>query len=78
MLKRGEKVKALYRNQLPWLLSREETEAIEWVKGDILDVVLLHEICSEAEEVYHCAGMVSFNPSRRNELMRINVKGQPM
>jgi dihydroflavonol-4-reductase len=75
LLKRGEKVKALYRNQLPWLLSREETETIEWVKGDILDVVLLHEICSEAEEVYHCAGLVSFNPSRRNELMRINVAG---
>src|SRR4249919_1567144 len=75
LLKRGEKVKALYRSQLPWLLTREETEAIEWIKGDIFDVVLLHELCTEAEEVYHCAGLVSFNPSRKYELMHVNVQG---
>jgi dihydroflavonol-4-reductase len=75
LLKRGEKVKALYRDQLPWLLTREETEAIEWIKGDIFDVVLLHDICTEVEEVYHCAGLVSFNPSRKGELMRVNVQG---
>ena len=75
LLKRGEKVKALFRNGMPWLLTREETEAIEWIRGDIFDVVLLNELCKEAEEVYHCAGLVSFNPSRKDELMRVNVQG---
>ncbi len=75
LLKRGEKVKALYRNQYPVLLSSEETSSIEWVKGDIHDTELLRELCSEAEEVYHCAGLVSFNPSRKHDLLRINVQG---
>ena len=75
LLKKGEKVKALYRDQYPYLLSGQEIEAIEWIRGDIHDTVLLHQVCSEVEEVYHCAGLVSFNPSRKDELMRINVQG---
>ena len=75
LLKRGEKVKALYRNQYPYLLSSEETGSIEWVKGDIHDTELLLELCSQADEVYHCAGLVSFNPSRKQDLLRINVQG---
>jgi nucleoside-diphosphate-sugar epimerase len=75
LLKKGEKVKALYRDQYPYLLSAQEIEAIEWIRGDIHDTVLLHQVCSEVEEVYHCAGLVSFNPSRKDELMRINVLG---
>ncbi len=72
---RGEKITALYRQHHPVLLTKEEIGAIEWVKGDILDAVLIHQLCSEADEVYHCAGMVSFNPSRKDDLMKINVQG---
>lgn len=75
LVKRGEKVKALYRNQYPYLLSSDETGSIEWVKGDIHDTELLRELCSQAEEVYHCAGLVSFNPSRKQDLLHVNVKG---
>jgi dihydroflavonol-4-reductase len=75
LVKNGEKIKALYRNHYPLLLEPKEIDAIEWIKGDIHDTVLLHEICSEVEEVYHCAGMVSFNPSRKKEMFSINVGG---
>jgi dihydroflavonol-4-reductase len=75
LLKRGEKIKALYRSHYPVLLDQEEISAIEWIKGDIHDISLLYEICSEVKEVYHCAGMVSFNPSRKKELFSINVQG---
>lgn len=36
-------IKALYRNQLPVLLSKEELEKIQWVKGDVLDTSVLYE-----------------------------------
>jgi dihydroflavonol-4-reductase len=75
LLREGEKVKALYRTRYSSLLSEEELSAIDWIKGDIFDVVLLEELCLECSEVYHCAGMVSFNPSRKDEMMKINVQG---
>ncbi|HSF45767.1 MAG TPA: NAD-dependent epimerase/dehydratase family protein, partial [Chitinophagaceae bacterium] len=75
LLKKGEQVKALQRSRLPSLLTEKEIAAIEWIKGDIFDVVLLEELCGQCDEVYHCAGMVSFNPSRKNDLMKINVQG---
>ncbi len=75
LLWKGEKVKALYRSRYPSLLTQEEIDAIEWVKGSLFDTVQLDEICASVQEVYHCAGLVSFNPSRRNDLMRVNVEG---
>jgi len=75
LLSQGEKVKALYRGRYPSLLSKEETGSIEWVRGDLFDTGLLQEICAASEEVYHCAGMVSFNPRKRDQMMRINVQG---
>ncbi|TAH02337.1 MAG: NAD-dependent epimerase/dehydratase family protein, partial [Sphingobacteriales bacterium] len=75
LLQKGEKVKALYRSRYPSLLTQEEIDAIEWIKGSLFDTVLLDEICSSVQEVYHCAGLVSFNPSKRNELMHVNVQG---
>ena len=75
LVRKGEKIKALYRSDYPFLLDQQEINSIEWVKGDILDTFLLHQICSEADEVYHCAGMVSFNPARKYEMLNINVVG---
>jgi nucleoside-diphosphate-sugar epimerase len=75
LLKEGEQVKALYRSRYPTLLTEEEIGAIDWIKGDIFDVVLLDELCRQCDEVYHCAGVVSFNPSRKEEMMKINVQG---
>jgi nucleoside-diphosphate-sugar epimerase len=75
LLKQGTGVRALYRNRYPSLLTREEIDAIDWIQGDLFDTVLLEEICQTCEEVYHCAGMVSFNPSKKGAMMRTNVQG---
>lgn len=75
LLSQGMKVKALHRNRYPSLLTKEEIDAIEWIQGDLFDVVLLTEICETCSEVYHCAGMVSFNPSKKDKMMRTNVQG---
>ncbi len=75
LLQEGETIKALYRKRYPSLLSADEIASIEWIEGDLFDTVLLTEICEGCDEVYHCAGMVSFNPSKKDKMTRINVQG---
>jgi len=48
---------------------------ITWVQGDITDIPFLEEIMSDVSEVYHCAALVSFDPSRYRELRRVNIRG---
>ncbi len=75
LLKDGENIVGLYRNKLPTTLLKEELDQVEWVKGDILDVSLLSDIMQTCEKVYHCAGLVSFNPKMASQLIKINVEG---
>jgi dihydroflavonol-4-reductase len=75
LLDRGEEVRAFYRTQSSIPQDLIEKASLTWVKGDILDVMALDEAIGEQDEVYHCAGLVSFNPSRKRELMHINGEG---
>ncbi|NCU03613.1 MAG: NAD-dependent epimerase/dehydratase family protein [Chitinophagaceae bacterium] len=68
-------IKALYRTSMPLLLSEEEKQQIEWIKGDVVDVTLLDEIMQDCEEVYHCAAVVSYHSSRREQMYKINIEG---
>jgi dihydroflavonol-4-reductase len=67
-------VKAIYRKQIP-VLKNKAHEKITWVETDILDVVGLEEAMNGVTQLYHAAAIVSFNPRRRAELMKINVEG---
>jgi nucleoside-diphosphate-sugar epimerase len=75
LLKEGKQIRALYRERYPSLLTQDEIAAIDWVKGGVFDVPLLNEVCAGCEEVYHCAGLVSFNPKKKNELVHVNMEG---
>jgi nucleoside-diphosphate-sugar epimerase len=66
---------SLYRTQKSSLLTDEEIARVHWVQGDLLDVDVLMEAMQGCSQVYHCAGLVSFNPSRAGDLMKINVEG---
>jgi nucleoside-diphosphate-sugar epimerase len=72
LIKQGKPVKALYRNVIPEIPSKEK---IQWVKGDILDVIALEEYMEEVDEVYHCAAIVSFNPKTIQQMFKVNVEG---
>ena len=50
-------------------------ENIEFVYGDVTDYDILEEAMKDADEVYHCAAVVSFDPSDKKSLMRVNVEG---
>jgi nucleoside-diphosphate-sugar epimerase len=68
-------IKALYRTSMPLLLTEEEKQKIDWIKGDVLDVNLLDEVMQQCEEVYHCAAVVSYHSSRRQQMYKINIEG---
>ena len=68
----GKKVRALYRSSVP---SIEGTDGVEWVSGDILDVISLDAAMAGVKQVYHCAAMVSFNPGKKALLHQTNVEG---
>ena len=75
LLGSGEQLIGLYRSALPANLLAEELAQVEWVQGDILDVSLLSDLMAQCDEVYHCAGLVSFNPRMASRLMKVNVEG---
>ncbi|MBC7439161.1 MAG: NAD-dependent epimerase/dehydratase family protein [Flavobacterium sp.] len=84
LLENEENVRAIYRNKskiakVKLLFSAAEKsdlfEKIEWIKADILDVSALEIAFQGIDYVYHCAGLVSFNPKDENLLRKINIEG---
>ncbi|MFB9865329.1 NAD-dependent epimerase/dehydratase family protein [Rufibacter immobilis] len=71
LLQEGCKVTAIFRNTV----SELSHENLQWIAGDILDVVLLRSLVKEVEEVYHCAGFVSYAPQDAALLQQINLEG---
>lgn len=86
LLRDGKKVRALLYNRNSLDRTRRIFEClgsnaeelirrVEWVQGDVLDVAILEEAMKDIEHVYHCAAIVSFDPSDKNLMMKINVEG---
>ena len=53
----------------------EEFSKIEWVCGDILDIPSLEIAFQGINLVYHCAGFISFDPNKENQLRQTNIQG---
>ena len=86
LLKSDEPIRALLYNQKSLDRTRgifeslggdapKMLERIEWIKGDVLDVMLLAEAMKGIKKVYHCAAIVSFEPADHDNMMKINVEG---
>ncbi|ETN93782.1 NAD-dependent epimerase/dehydratase family protein [Zhouia amylolytica] len=84
LLKKGEKVRALYRNKDKQLLTKKVFEmhnaidlfdAIEWYQSDITDIPRLTNAFIGIDHVYHCAALISFNPGDRRKLKKSNIEG---
>lgn len=48
---------------------------LELVQCDLLDVIGLEDVMQGVDEVYHCAGFISYNPADTSKLYKINVEG---
>jgi dihydroflavonol-4-reductase len=55
--------------------SSDTSDKPEWIDADVLDIPSLNEAFSGVTEVYHCAAVVSFHPSDKEMMHRINVEG---
>ena len=86
LAKAGKPVRALYRNEdgitrVKKVFSFYQEDAgsifnpIEWVKADINDHHTLKDSMQGIHQVYHTAGLVSFNDNDRKELNRVNIGG---
>ena len=72
IVSRGEKVKAIY-HKTP--LADFPSSLVESIPCNILDVMRLEEVFAGVQQVYHCAGLVSFNRKDRQQLANINITG---
>ncbi len=72
LLAQGKKVRAIY-NKTP--LPNFNSNNLEQLQCNILDVVGLEEAMAGIEEIYHCAAIVTFNPKRKMEMFKINIEG---
>ena len=72
LLDKGENVRAIYNSTA---LAISTVTNFESFKCDILDVYALEDAMENVTEVYHCAGLVSFNPKDEKKLYSINVEG---
>lgn len=48
---------------------------IKWIEGDLLDPQFLTEQLANCRRVYHCAGLVSYQPADKERLLKVNVEG---
>ncbi len=86
LLLQGKSVRAMYRNKEKIKHTKEiisfytnEVEKyfnqIEWIEADVTDVFSLEDAMTGVDEIYHCAGFVSFHESDAKQLHKINGEG---
>jgi nucleoside-diphosphate-sugar epimerase len=72
LLAKHKLVTALYRKEIP---AFEGAAKVNWVEGDVLDIVSLQLAMEGARQVYHCAAIVSFVPSQAERMIKANQEG---
>ncbi len=76
LVDKGHAVRAIKRSPtLPFFIDKNVLDKVEWVDGDVLDVVSLSEAMAGVDAVIHAAAIVSFNKEHRKEMYSVNVEG---
>lgn len=77
MIEQGFSVRAIKRptSQLPNFIDASVLAKVEWVDGDVLDIVSLEDAMQGISTVIHSAAIVSFGKADRNRMLKINVEG---
>ena len=76
LIENGHRVRALHRsNNLPFHIPKEILDKVEWVPGDVLDVVALSDALKGVDAVVHSAAVVSFSKGDRSKMYQVNVEG---
>lgn len=86
LVKKGNPVRALFRDEAKKINVKNlfdfyssgkphHYDSIEWVKGDILDIVSLEDAFADIDIVYHCAAKVSYRRKDFRSLILTNRLG---
>ena len=76
LVEKGYAVRAIRRSsKLPFWISKEIIDTVEWMDGDVLDVVALQDAMEGVDTVIHSAAIVSFAKKDRKEMYQVNVEG---
>jgi nucleoside-diphosphate-sugar epimerase len=76
LVEKGYAVRAIRRSHnLPSYIPKEIFDKVEWVEGDILDVVSLEDAMENIDTVIHSAAIVSFLRKEQRKMYKINVEG---
>lgn len=75
LLEMGKSVLAIKRKDSIIPQKLQYKPSLFWFDSDITDYFSLEDVFTNVSQVYHCAGMVSFDPADRKELMKVNVEG---
>jgi nucleoside-diphosphate-sugar epimerase len=76
LVERGLSVRAIRRSSsLPFFIPEHIWQKVEWIEGDVLDVVSLDEAMKGVEGVIHSAAFVSFSARDHERMLQVNVEG---
>jgi nucleoside-diphosphate-sugar epimerase len=76
LVKKGYPVRAIRRtNKLPFWIEESILNKVEWVDGDVLDVISLQDAMEGVRMVIHAAAIVSFHKKDRQQIYQVNVEG---
>ena len=76
LVEKSYHVRAIRRsNKLPFFISPYILNKVEWVNGDVLDVISLNEAMQGVDAVIHSAALVSFDRRERKQMYNTNVDG---
>lgn len=63
------------RNYLPSFIPASVLSQVNWMDGDVLDLVGLEESMEGIDTIIHSAAKVSFNNHDRKQMFRVNIEG---
>lgn len=76
LLQKGyTKIIALKRKTSAMQMVEDVQDQVEWVDGDVLDIIALEDAMQGIDIVFHCAAMISFAPNERKLMMAVNREG---
>ncbi|MGX5687745.1 NAD-dependent epimerase/dehydratase family protein [Arcticibacter tournemirensis] len=71
----GKRVRALKRESSVIPDTLKSIPQIEWFDSDLLDYFSLEKAFAGISHVYHCAARISFQPSDKKKMIRVNEEG---
>ncbi|NBC84289.1 MAG: NAD-dependent epimerase/dehydratase family protein [Bacteroidetes bacterium] len=86
LVKRGETVRGTYQHETSLKKVKETArlygseyleyyQQIDWVEAEITDYGGIYQAIENVNQVYHCAGMISFHPGDKRKLLEVNYRG---